>query len=227
MKHSLEVAAKKLAKGRVRAYISRVAWFDLEKLVSSAFNEISQNQEYATELGKLYLTKSRDYPPFNQPNLNPINITNQIQVHAGWRQLNVYHAITDNGNKRAEALAESGATLWFSQDATGSVMAFISPYKSKAMSMNEENIIIARYSCASSVSTREIERHFATYFRYCSVTSAHGCHGLSGYIYRLRLKYNDFRYANQMRANAFHYIEPSLAIIGIIATLYAGNKLFN
>lgn len=227
MKHSLELAANKLAKGRVRAFISRVAWLDLEKLVSTAFNEISQNHEHANELGNLYLTKNRDYPPFNQPHLNAFNITNRIQVHAGRRQLNVCHAITESGNTRAEALAESGATLWFSQDVTGSVMVFISPYKSKAMSMNEENIILARYSCASSVSIRDIGRHFATYFRYCSVTSAHGSHGLSGYIYRLRLKYNDFRYANQMRANVFHYIEQSLVIVGSIATLYAGNKFFN
>jgi hypothetical protein len=225
MKDSLKAAASVLAKGRCRAYVSRVAWLDLERLVSSAFNEIIENVEDTAELGNLYLTKNRDYPPFNKPG-NVFNITNQIQIHAGWRLLNVSHAITKDEESRAEHLAESGATLWFSQNASGSIMVFIAPYESKAMSVNEDNIILARHSCASSVSAKDIRSYFATYFRYCAVTSAHGDLGLGGYIYRLRLKYNDFRYASQMRANVFRYIEPLLAVVGIVATLYAGNKLF-
>jgi hypothetical protein len=227
MKQSLKEAANVLARGRSRAFISRVAWLDLEQLVSSAFSEISENGTETAELGNLYLTKNRDYPPFDKSHFNAFNVTNQIQVHAGWRQLHVCHAITENMEARAEWLAESGATLWFSQDATGSVMVFVAPYKSKAMTMNEDNIILARYKCATGVSSRNVRRHFSTYFRYCSVTSVHGDLGAAGYIFRLRLKYGDFRYSSQMRASVFRFLEPLLAVVGIVATLYAGNKLFS
>lgn len=225
MKRSLKSAAETLASGRRRAYVSRVAWLDLERLVTAAYDELAADGSHAAELGNLYLTSNRNYPPFNKPHFSAVNVINQIQVHAGWRQLNVSHAISENGESRAEPLAESGATLWFSQDATGLVMAFVAPYNSKAMRMNEENIILARYSCASAVSARDVRRHFATYFRYCAITSAHGCLGLGGYLYRLRLKYNDFRFASEMRASVFRYVEPLLAAVGIVATLYAGNKL--
>lgn len=224
MKQSLKIAARTLQRGRTRAFVSRVAWLDLDRLVSSAFQEISTNSQETAELGNLYLTRNIDYPPFNKGHFSAVNITNQIQVQAGWRQLN--HSINKDGTAASELLVESGATLWYSQNATGSVMVFLAPYKSKAMTMNEENIILARYGCASSISARAVRQHFAAYFRYCSVTSAHGNLGLSGYIYRLRLKYRDFRYASQMRASVFRYFESMLAVVGIIATLYAGNKLF-
>lgn len=226
MKKSLKIAARTIQRGRNRAFVSRVAWLDLERLVSSTFQEISTNSQDHTELGSLYLTRNIDYPPFNKKHFSVVNITNQIQIHAGWRQLNLSHYINEDGTAKSELLAESGATLWYSQDATGSVMVFLAPYKSKAITMNEENIILARYGCASSISARAVRKHFAAYFRYCSVTSTHGNLGLSGYIYRLRLKYRDFRYASQMRASMFRYCEPMLAVLGILATLYAGNKLF-
>lgn len=227
MKQSLKIAAQTLRRGRARAFVSRVAWLNLDQLVSSAFQEISNNNKEIAELGDLYLTKNTEYPPFNKSNFSAVNITNQIQVHAGWRQLNLSHSINEGGSTRSELLAESGATLWYSQDATGGVTVFLAPYKSKAMTIKEENIILARYGCASGVSAGAVRQHFKDYFRYCSVTSAHGNLGLSGYIYRLRLKYRDFRYANQMRANVFRYFEPVIAAAGIIATLYAGGKLFD
>lgn len=227
MKRSLKEAASVLARGRSRAFVSRVAWLDLEGLISSAFKEISEHSKETAELGNLYMTKNREYPPLNKSSFYASNITNQIQVSAGWRQLDVWHAITENQEPRAEWLAEGGATLWFSQDATGSVMVFVAPYTSKAMKINEENIILARYSCARNVSLIDIRRHFSTYFRYCSVTSVHGDLGVSGYIFRLRLKCSEFRYSTKMHASAFRFLEPLLATVGIVATLYAGNKLFS
>lgn len=227
MKKSLAMAARTLERGRTRAFISRVAWLDLDRLVSSAYQEISANGQETTELGNLCLTRNIDRPPFNRSHFSAANIINQIQVSAGWRPLDLSHAVTDNGDARSEFLAESGATLWYAQDATGSVTVFLAPYKSKAMSMNEENIILASYGCANSVSARAVRQHFAAYFRYCSVTSAHGNLGVTGYIFRLRLKYKDFRYASQIRASVFRYFESALAVVGIIATLYAGNKLFS
>jgi hypothetical protein len=224
MKRSLKIAANTLANGRSRAYVSRVAWFDLERLVRAAFNELSESSEEIAELGRLSLTKNQDYPPFNESHFTPVNITNQIQVQAGWRPLGLSHSTTENGEARAEPLAESGATLWFSQGATGFVTVFLAPYKSKAMSMNEENIILARYNCASSVTALDVQRHFATYFWYCSITSVHGNFGLSGYIYLLWLKYKDSRYANQKQR--VKLIELLIAVVAIVATLYAGDKLF-
>lgn len=195
--------------------------------MESAFNEMVANRAEAAELGNLYLTKNRDNPPFDAPHFNATNILNQIQVHAGWRQLNVSHFHIDGDELRAEYLAESGATLWFSQDVGGAVTVFVAPYKSKAMSVNEKNIILARHGWAGSISKKDVRRYFVTYLRYCAVTSAHGNLSLSGYIYRLGLKYGDFRHASEMRGYIFRYLEPILAIIGILATLYAGNKFFS
>jgi len=226
MKRSLKNAASILATGRSRAFVSRVAWLELERLISSTFNELSECKKETSQLGNLYLYKNRDREPFNKPNLYAFNIMNQILIHTGWRSLNVAFAITENGETQVEYLHENGANLWFSQDVSGAVMVFVSPYKSKALEIHESNIILARYSCASSVTPRDIRRHFSTYFRYCSVTSAHGNLGITGYIYRLFLKYGDFRYSTQRRASLFRVIESVLAVVGIAATLYAGNKIF-
>lgn len=227
MKRSLIKAAETLARGRNRAYVSRVAWIDLEKLVKAAYDELEPFRLEVAEIGNLYLTNNRNFPPFNNPNFSAVNLINQIQLHAGWRQLNVSHAVTDNEEIRAEYLAESGASLWYSQNITGSVMVFLAPYKSKAISVDEKNIIIARYNCPCEVSARNIRKHFATYFRYCAVTSAHGSFTIGGYFYRLYLRYNDFRFKSEMRASFLQRINQFFFVgISIVATLYAGNKIF-
>ncbi|MBS0299514.1 MAG: hypothetical protein JSR32_06225 [Proteobacteria bacterium] len=226
MKHSLIKAAETLSRGRNHAYVNRVAWIDLEKLVKSVYNELKPIQLQVTEIGELYLTSNRDYPPFNKPNFSAINVINQIQVQAGWRQLNVYHIVNENGEDKAELLAERGATLWYSQDVTGSVVVFLAPYKSKAITVDEKNIVLARYSCPCEISARKIRKHFAIFFRYCAATSAHGSFSINDYFYRLYLRYNDFRYKNEMRANFFQRISQFFfLIITVIATLYAGNKI--
>lgn len=225
MKHSLKAAASVLANGRRRAYISRVAWLELEQFITTAFNEIIDNIDEIDELGSLHFTTNRQYQPFNGPNFNVFNITNQILIRVGSRLLNVSHAINIDGKPCAELLDESGATLSLSQDATGSVIVFISPYKSEAMSMDEENIILDRHSCASSISKKDIRRYLSKFLRYCAVTSVHGDLGWGGYSYRLWLKYNDFRNASQMRANAFNYIKLFSFPIIVLVTLYAGGKI--
>lgn len=226
MKQSLVMAARILARGRDRAFISRVAWLDLDRLVSSVFQEVSVCSEETSELGNLYLTRNTDYPPLNKTHFTPLNITNQIQIQAGWRKLDMSHSITENEETRSEYLAEGGATLWYGQDAAGGVMVFLAPYESKAKRMNEKNIILARYGCASSVSVSAVRQHFRAYFRYCSITSVHGNPGIAGYAYLLWLKYGDIRYASQMRASVFRYFNPLVGVLGIVASLYAGNRLF-
>jgi hypothetical protein len=232
LKQSLKEAANVLGSGRSRAFVSRVAWLDLERLISAAFKEISENCNDSAELGNLYLTKNRDYPPFhNKSRFCAFNVLNQIQVHTGSRRLGVFRSITEKEKTRVEYLAESRATLWYSQDASGSVIVFVAPYKSTVMKMNEDNIILARYNCASSVSLRDVQRHFSTYFRYCTVSSVHGNLGVSGYMFRLRLKYGDIRYSTQMRASAFRYLELLAAgatIAGVLYTAFkGGEKLFS
>lgn len=227
MKAALQEAAKSLARGRDRAFVSRVAWLDLDRLVTAAYETISTCSREATELGDLYLTRNREYPPFNKPHFSSVNIINQIQIQTGWRLLNVSRVISENDAPRSEVLAESGATLWFSQDATGAVTVFLAPYKSKAMRVDEANIILARHGCASEVSERCVNQYFVAYFRYCAATSAHGHRGWKGYGYRLWLIYNDFRYSTKRRAVLVRGLELLLAAGGVIATLYTGNKLFN
>ena len=224
MKQSLIKAAETLEKGRERAYVSRVAWLDLEKLIKVTYDELEAYVAQKAELGNLYLTSNRNYPPFNESHFNAINILNQIQIHAGWRQLNVSRAVTEN--QKIEHLAESGATLWYSQNVTGSVMVFLAPYKSSTIETDEKNIILARYNCPCEISAQHIRKHFATYFRYCAATSAHGSFSINDYLYRLYLRYNDFRFKNEMRANFFRYINPYFfLVITVFATLYAGDKI--
>lgn len=226
IKH-LNNAANTLERGRIKSFISRVAWNDLEELVRSTYNELDGLKKQKDELGSIYLTSNLQYPPFNENNFRCSNIKNQIQISTGWRLLNVSGAnYEDKGSPKAELLAESSATLWYSQDITGSVCVFVAPYTSKAMSMNEKDIVIARYGCPTKISKKLVENHFSTYFKYCAATSCHGNLGLSGYIFRLYLKYNDFRSASIVRGKIFSYAEALLGIVGIIATLYAGNKIF-
>lgn len=224
MKRELIKAAAALSRGRRRAYVSRVAWLDLELLVRAAYDEISVLDRQLAELGNVYLTSNRNYPPLNAARYGVVDVINQIQLQVGWRQLNVRRAIAVvDAEPKQESLAESGATLWFSQDVSGAVMVFVAPYKSPTMRMNEENIILARYRNAMAVSASDVRRHFATYFRYCEITSAHGDMGLGGYLYRLRLRYKDLRFKSDMRS---HLWRPLEFLVIIIATLYAGGKLF-
>lgn len=226
MKQSLIKAAEALAKGRARAYVSRVAWLDLEKMIKAAYDELEVYVDQKAELGNLYVTSNRDYPPFNKPHFNAINVLNQIQIHAGWRQLYVSRTVTENEETKTEHLAEGGATLWYSQDVTGSVMVFLAPYKSSTIETDEKNIILARYNCPCEISAQHIRKHFATYFRYCATTSAHGSFSINDYLYRLYLRYNDFRFKNEIRANFFRYINPYFFLaITVLATLYAGDKI--
>lgn len=116
MKQSLIKAAETLAKGRARAYVSRVAWLDLEKMIKAAYDELEVYVDQKAELGYLFLTSNRNYPPLNEFHLNAIDVLNQIQISAGWRQLKVSRAVTENNKTKIEHLAEGGATLWYSQN---------------------------------------------------------------------------------------------------------------
>lgn len=56
-KQSLIKAAETLEKGRKRAYVSRVAWLDLEKLIKTAYDELDVYETQKDELGYLSLTR--------------------------------------------------------------------------------------------------------------------------------------------------------------------------
>lgn len=219
MKKQLERAQRRLHRGRVKAFVSRVAWLDVERRIDRLFNE-ARNLGCA-ELGDIYLQNRRDMPELKGTYAD--SVLNALWIIVGGRMLNVQYADSNLGKMLMD---ERGGQLWFAQDATGAVTAFISPYASKNMRMDEKELIIARYSCATALSERRLRKHFATFFRYLAVTSSHGDLSFRGYLFRLRLRIGDHRYANEWRANAYKvYVPAFLAFVGLIATLYTGNKL--
>jgi hypothetical protein len=227
MKKHLKNAAKTLEKGRRRTYISRVAWGDLYELVSTEYKQLDDLNVQKSELGNLYLSNNTKYPPLNNKRSRFSNIMNQIQISSGWRHLNVTGINNDDKeHPKAEVLAESGATLWYSQDITGAVSVYVAPYNSRVMTVDEKDIIIARYSCPTKISKKNVQQHFSTYFKYCAVTSVHGNLSFISYIYRLWLQLNNRRIASEIRRKKSSFIEIFLIIAGIFATLYAGNKMF-
>ncbi|TXI86644.1 MAG: hypothetical protein E6Q40_06135 [Cupriavidus sp.] len=182
------------------------------------------NAEASSELGGLYFSTNRSLPPFANSAYTPINIINQAQVSAGHRLLNVMHTFKskDDVEPRAKPASEAGATLWLGQDATGSVAVFISPYKSDVHNVLEDNFIIGRHSWAGGISERQLKRYFATYFRYCAATSAHGDLGLASYMLRVCLKVKDIRYRSKVTAKLWPVANW---LTTAVITLYAGGKL--
>jgi hypothetical protein len=231
MKKALAAAVNRLSSGRTRAYISRVAWLDLDCKIRGIFHEIQSYGLDTSELGNLYIISNLQYEPFNKSPFSALNIINQIQIQVGHRHLDISQLTTKDSESKSEYLTEIGAALWYSQDASGGVMVFMSPYKSRVMRMTEENIILARFDCASAISTSAVQGHFEKFFRYCNFTSVHGALGFSGYLYRLRLRYNDIRFKTAIRASVLKpiiaFITLGLATAGVWATLYSAGKIFH
>ncbi|MCE4344088.1 hypothetical protein ABQZ99_013695 [Xanthomonas hortorum pv. vitians] len=219
MKKQLERTQSRLHRGRIKAFVSRVAWLDVEHRLRRLFNE-AQGFECG-ELGSIYLSSQRDVPALKSAYAD--SVLNTVWIIIGGRSLNVDYLDKD---QRRMLLSEDGGQLWFSQDATGSITVFMSPYKSKHMRMNENELILARYGCATSLTERKLRKHFKTFFRYLAVTSCHGDLGIRGYLFRVRLRMNDRRFATEWASNAHKvYVPVLLALMGLLATLYTGNRL--
>lgn len=149
------------------------------------------------------------------------SVLNTVWIMIGSRSINVEYLSTDQGMM---LLSEGGAQLWFSQDATGGVTVFISPYRSKHMRINENELILARYSCATSMTERCLRKHFRTFFRYLTVTSSHGDLGIRTYFFRFRMA--DRRFASEWGSNAHKvYVPVPIGLMSLVATLCAGGKL--
>ncbi|MBN5086740.1 hypothetical protein JY460_01220 [Stenotrophomonas maltophilia] len=92
--------------------------------------------------------------------------------------------------------------------------------------MNENELILGRYGCATSLTEDKLRKHFGTFFRYLAVTSSHGDLGIRGYAFRTKLRMADRRFASEWWSNAHKvYVPVLICLIGLIATLYAGDKL--
>ncbi|MBP0638008.1 hypothetical protein [Cupriavidus sp. AcVe19-6a] len=226
MKKQLERAATVLARNRQRAYVSRVAWLDLELMVRKAFGEVQVNEAATQELGMLYLTTNRDYPPFDKSTFDVTNITNQLQISTGFRFMGVSRPSQSQGEAApiSKVVEEVGASLWFNQDATGAVTIFVAPYKSEVMKMSERNFILGRHRWATDISERQVKNYFAKFFRYCATTSVHGNFDASSYLFRLSLRLRDIRFASNES-------ERLWKLAGWTSTtavaLYTGGKLFS
>lgn len=173
------------------------------------------------EAGSIYMSNIRDMEEFKDSYAD--SVLNTVWIMIGSRSLNVEYLSKDQGMM---LLSEGGAQLWLSQDATGSVTVFMAPYRSKHMKMNENELILARYGCATSLTEARLRAHFGTFFRYLAVTSSHGDLGIRGYAFRTRLRMADRRFASEWWSNVHKvYVPVLICLIGLVATLYAGDKL--
>ncbi|MGL5038678.1 MAG: hypothetical protein ACRC6D_00910 [Aeromonas sp.] len=219
MEKHLRNTERILKNGRNRAYISRVAWCDLYKLVKCTLEQLDDLDLQKDEIGKLYLYDTIQHAPFNKKQFSSSNVLNQMQISTGWRYLNVSKLNSDGC--ASEVLMESGATLNYSQNITGAVSVMVLPYRSEAMTVREKNIIIARYNCPTEIQKKHIVRHFSTFFKYCEVTSANGNLGLRGYMYRLYLLFNDVRNKNKLYNEIFNSVRIAGGVAVIFVTLYS------
>lgn len=92
-----------------------------------------------------------------------------------------------------------GSALWFSQDLSGWITAFIAPYRSQSHKINEDNVIIKRYQEPRALTEKEISRLIKCFVRYCEATVYSGAYNRRLYLFRLWLQFKDVR--NRQKLN--------------------------
>ena len=160
---------RELKQGATRAYISAVAWKQLEEQVRQCFSVI-KGAESAGVFGNFYLNAQKHQ---NQP-------VNHLQIHCGNRVV---------GYDENKVICERGAGIVFSQHVSGSVLVLLYPYCSDVSKTNEQYIILARYSSATNISKALVVKSLKIFLRYSKATSVHGGFTSRDYIFRLKLQW--------------------------------------
>lgn len=224
---SLVKSAKSITKADKSAYIRRVMWSSLDERIKAVFDKYASQQEYIETFGNIYLSKSEDNIHEKTPDLLSFQKVNSTYILTGNRLLGVY--VKNYEKNKLEMATERNCQLWFSQNPSGNVLVMIAPYQSNAGEINENEIIIGKYKEPVSITSRIIERHFNTFFKYCSCTSQNNVANFSNYLYRQYLIYNDFRYKASLNAKALRMLERVLIFVfGVIsawAALTASGKI--
>ncbi|MGV8900310.1 MAG: hypothetical protein ACOH2B_13850 [Burkholderiaceae bacterium] len=225
----LEVATSKLRRSQREAYLRRVMWLSFEERLRSVFDEIDSRGHDSDELGTLYLSSIKSSnPAYNKPWMYRYNSLNQAQLSVGWRRLGVWHTIGSKNLLNPTEAAEAGASICFSQDITGRVMVLLYPYKSDLAKVNEENFVLVFGAEPNDLTKSAIRRLIKTFFRYCVATSMISAGNYRDYLFRLWLGLRDIRNRKIQKIAIFRFVERlllvALAVAGVSATLFTGNK---
>ncbi|HIE4797410.1 hypothetical protein [Serratia nevei] len=225
----IEKIAKKITRYDVNAYIKRSMWSDLNKRIGDVFNREVKESHSLPVFGDLYLYhENTTYKIADNRRLNIISceVINVTYIFTGNKPHRVYY---DNKGG-LNTFCERGAQMWYSQDISGAVLVFVSPCSSAMTSFDEKEIIIGRYKQPVSITEKEIKKHIKVFLSYRLCTGANSSANLRSYIYRIRLQFLDFRNRGKIARLIMQLLYKSavlvLSAIGILATLYAANKLF-
>jgi len=224
---TLKASSNAIRKADQAAYIRRVMWSSLDERIKEVFDKHATASSEINILGNIYLSKSGDdLKHSNKHELLSFQRVNSTHIHTGNRFLGV-HVINYDENKY-ELATERNCQLWFSQSPSGEVLAMIAPYQSNAGRIDEKEIIIGKYKEPSSLTYKNIEKHFNTFFKYCSCTSQNNASNWLSYAYRQLLIYRDFRYKSKFNAKAMRMLERilifSFGVVSAWAALQAIGK---
>lgn len=221
------MAAEIIRRDSVNAYFKRINWRFMDELVQKEFENSISDPYSANILGGMYISRAKDGELIKSSDLISSQYINSTHIYTGHRLLGVN--IIDAENKTFEAAFEKNSQLWYAQGPSGEVIVFIGPYESNVGKIKETEIIIGKYQNPSQITERHIKKHFSIYFKYCVSTAQNSASNMRNYIYRLFLKFNDFRLRSMYLSKIIKAFER-LAIImfaggSIWVALYVAGKL--
>lgn len=213
----LKRSAEQLYRQDVRAYIKRMMWSDLDSRVQDVFNETSKNEQYACHLGTLYFSRAID--SHKDQGFLQSQFQNSIHIRTGTRLLgfNFY----DVEKKKVTVAIERNAQLWYSQAPSGRVLVFIAPYTSAVGNVTESEIIIGNYNQPTSITKKEINRHFHLFYKYCACSSQNDSYSWFNYFYRQQLKLKDFRFRGELKNKIMFVLERITIVVFTITAAVA------
>lgn len=204
------------------AYIKRLNWRVLDKKVTEVFNFSRLFGDTSSNI-RFYLTRedsidkeAKKFPKYQR--------LQSIHLSAGWHLLNCWGVSNDGGSFKR--ITESGANLTYSQNASGVVFVYVTPFKSFLHSVDEERIFIGFYLDPCLISTKDVLRHFRVFLRYCEATTISSPMTLRSFLFRKYLIFNDVRFRPGNLSMVFRYVVRFIAyMVVLLVTLYAGGKL--
>ncbi|MGE6468072.1 hypothetical protein [Serratia proteamaculans] len=225
----IEKIAKKITRYDVNAYIKRCMWSDLNKRICDVFNREVKKAHCSSVFGGLYLNNDNTtYKIAENKRVNVISCEtiNATYILTGNKPHRVYYA--DNG--KLNTFYERGAQMWYAQDVSGAVLVFVSPNSSTMTSFDEKEIVIGKYRQPVSITEKKIKKHIKIFLNYRLCTGENSSDNFRSYIYRMYLQCLDFRNRGAIKRYILKLLYKVavlvLSAIGILATLFAANKLF-